>query len=370
MRIGAFPLWIGSETGGIATYDAELLPAVTRLAPDHEFHIYNPSKEAIRLLDLETDNVRHHLLFPKSRWINVPISFPLAAAFSRLQLIHMTHVPPPISPKPYVMTLHCFSTFLHPEFYPRGLGLRMNSLTGRGLKSARVIICVSRGLRDLAESELKISPDRLAVAYNGVSKSFRPMPKAEAGKRVQQKYGLHQPYLLFVGGIAPRKNVVRILQAFSQWKKETGSEAKLALVGNKWFAQDVDEAMEKSNLATDVIQLGHLKNAQLPDLYCGAEMFIFPSLWESFGIPVMESMACGTPVLTSQGSCLPEIAGDAALLVDPYSVDAIAEGIYTIMRDTELANRVREKGLERAKQFTWENSALQTLAAYNQAMAL
>lgn len=370
MRIGSFPLWIGSRTGGIATYDAELLPALARAAPEHEFHIYSPSREAIRLLNLNRENVTHHLLFPRSRWINVPVSFPLAAAFSGVQLIHMTHVPPPISPKPYIMTLHCFSTFLHPEFYPKGLHLRMNALIRRGLKSARVILCVSKGLRDLAECELKVSPDRLAFAYNGVSDRFRPIPKDEAGERVRARYGLHQPYLLFVGVIGPRKNVVRIVQAFSRYKSATGSEAKLALVGNKWFPEGVDEAIRECKLQRDVVHIGHLSNAQLPDLYSGAELLVFPSLWESFGIPVIESMACGTPVLTSRGSCLPEIAGDAALMVDPYSVDAIAEGVSQIMGDAELAKRLRQKGLERARQFTWRLSALQTLAAYRQAMAV
>jgi glycosyltransferase involved in cell wall biosynthesis len=172
-----------------------------------------------------------------------------------------------------------------------------------------------------------------------------------------------------VGVMAPRKNVVRILEAFSLYRQETRSDVKLVLVGRKWIAADVDQAVTRLKLEREVIHIDHMDHSRLPDLYCGAEMLVFPSLWESFGIPIMESMACGTPVLTSRGSCLPEIAGDAAVLVDPYSVEAIAGGIGMIMGDSELAKLLRQKGIERARKFTWKNSASQTLTAYRQAVS-
>jgi glycosyltransferase involved in cell wall biosynthesis len=368
MKIGLFPLWVGTTTGGIATYDTELLPALAELAPDDEFHIYSPSRAVVKRLNMNGGNVRHHLLFPQSRWINVPISFPIAASVGQFDLIHMTHVPPPITPKPYVMTLHCFSTFGHPEFYPTGLRLRLNMLTKKGLRSARLIICVSKGLRDLAQSEFRIDPDRLAVAYNGVSDEFHPVPRAEARQRVAQTYGINRPYVLFVGSIAPRKNVARIVQAYNLFLRQTRSDTKLVLVGKKWIAEDVDRTIEELGLSANVIHIGHMDHSRLPVLYSAAEMLVFPSLWESFGIPVMESMACGTPVLTSRGSCLPETAGDAALFVDPYSVDDIAEGMCRIMSDSGLAETLRNRGIERAKQFTWRHSALQTLEAYRRAV--
>jgi glycosyltransferase involved in cell wall biosynthesis len=364
-----FPLWTGSQIGGIATYDTELLPALARLAPRDEFHVYSPSRDAIRRLRVASGNVTHHLLFPRSRWINVPISFPLATAFSRADLLHMTHVPPPISAKRYIMTLHCFSTFLHQEFYPRALALRINALVRRGLKSARLVVCVSNGLKEIAERELKIEPARLAVAYNGVSSVFRPVPRDEAAARVKQRYGVDRPYLLFVGVIAPRKNVARIVDAYALFRRETRAPLKLVLAGRKWIGDDVDRAVRRHRLETDVVHVDHVDHAQLPDLYSAAELLVFPSLWESFGMPVVEAMACGTPVLTSNGSCLPEIAGDAALCVDPYSVGAIAEGIAAIVGNAEHAERMRRRGLAQAAAFSWERSATQTLLAYRRALA-
>jgi glycosyltransferase involved in cell wall biosynthesis len=368
MRIGLFPLWTGAEIGGIATYDQSLPRALADQGPDNEYHIYSPSREAIELLDLRRNNVKHHLLFPRTRWISVPLSFPIATAFSNLDLVHMTHVPPPISLKPYVMTLHCFSTFAHPEFYPKGLGWRMNVLIKRGIKSARVILCVSEGLRNIAETEWKVRSDRLAVAHHGVSEKFRPIPEDEARARVLRKYGIDRPYLLFVGVIAPRKNTARIVEAYDLYKQSSHSDARLVLAGRKWIAEDVDRIIRQRGLQKDVIHIGHLDNNQLPELYSAAQLLVFPSLWESFGLPVVEAMACGTPVVTSRGSCLPETAGEAALLVDPYSVESIAEGIAKVIEDPDLAKALRQKGIERAKKFSWKSSALRTLAAYGQAM--
>ena len=370
MRLGIFPLWTGSEIGGIATYDTELPPLLAEAAPEHEFHVFSPSREAVRWLDRGLPNVVHHQLFPRSRWINVPLSFPIAAAMARLDLTHMTHVPPPIAPRPHVMTFHCFSTFAHPEFYPRGLGLRINSLVRRGMRSSRLVVCVSEGLRDIAESEFGLPRDRLAVAYNGISPRFRPMDRDAARAEVRAAFGLERPYLLFVGVLGPRKNVARVVDAWDLYRERTGAEVDLVIAGRRWIADDVDARVASARHGRDVRFLHHLPQDALPALYAAAEMLVFPSLWESFGIPVVEAMACGTPVVTSRGSCLPEIAGDAAVLVDPRSVESIAEGIASIAGDAALAATLRERGIARAQRFTWKATAQQTLAAYDQAIAL
>lgn len=367
MKIGVFPLWAGGQIGGITTYDEELPPALASAAPADQFHVYRPGRPPEG--SAAPANLRYHRLVPASRWINVPVSFPLAAAFADLDLIHMTHVPPPLFPKPYVMTLHCFSTFLPGPFYPKLLKLRMNALIRAGLKRARVVICPSQGLRDIAQSELRVEPDRLAVAPHGISPRFSPRPKADSAQLIRGSYRIDRPFLLFVGVMAPRKNGVRIVQAFARFRRETGSDAALVIVGRKWLGEDIDRVIRDEQLDGHVLCTGHVPDDHLPDFYSAAEMLVFPSLWESFGLPVAEAMACGTPVLTSRGSCLPETAAGAALLVDPLAVDDIAAGIARIMNDKGFAASLREKGLERARDFTWRNSALKTLAAYLQALS-
>ena len=368
MRIGLFPLWSGGQIGGITTYDTRLPPALAAAAPDVDFHIYTPSPDAIRRFGLPAGNVTHHRLFPRSRWLSVPVSLPLATAFAPVDLLHVTHVPPPVSTRPYVMTLHCYSTFGFPEFYPRGLNLRVNALLRRGLKRARLVICVSRGLRELAETKLGVDPERLAVVYHGVGEEFRPIPRAEAVAHVQRRYGLDAPYLFFIGVFAPRKNLRRLIDGFARFKAGTGSPAKLVMAGRPWLGDDVAAAIARNELEREVVVLGHVNDESVPFLYSAADLFVFPSVWESFGMPVVEAMACGVPVLTSNGSCLPEIAGDAAVLVDPYSAGDIARGITSVMTDPALAARLRDLGLARAGQFTWERTARETLAAYRRAL--
>jgi glycosyltransferase involved in cell wall biosynthesis len=298
----------------------------------------------------------------------VPVSLPLATAFSPVDLLHVTHVPPPVSTRPYVMTLHCYSTFGFPEFYPRGLNLRVNALLRRGLERARMVVCVSHGLRDLAETRLGVNPERLAVAYHGVSEEFQAMPRAEAAAHVQRHYGLDGPYVFFIGVFAPRKNLGRLIDGFARFKHDTRSPARLVMAGRPWLGDEVNAAIARNQLERDVVILGHVADESVPYLYAAADLFAFPSLWESFGMPVIEAMACGVPVLTSNGSCLPEIAGGAALLVDPYSVDEVARGIAAVMTDPAVAARLRDRGLARAREFTWERTARETLAAYTRAL--
>jgi glycosyltransferase involved in cell wall biosynthesis len=171
--------------------------------------------------------------------------------------------------------------------------------------------------------------------------------------------------------LVARKNIIRMLEAFHHFRHEVKSEIKLVLAGTKsWTSEGIDETIERLKLKDHVIELGYVNNHDLPVLYSGAEMFVFPSLWEGFGIPVIEAMACSTPVLTSNNSALPEVAGGAAVLIDPYSVEDIASGMYKLFSDATLRQSLRAKGLERAKFFTWRRTAQQTLEAYKRATIL
>jgi glycosyltransferase involved in cell wall biosynthesis len=198
-----------------------------------------------------------------------------------------------------------------------------------------------------------------------VGEDFQPIEPALARRTLADNYGIVEPYALFVGQLKARKNIARILEAFARFRLESRSELRLVLAGRRdWSSAGMDEVIDRWKLRGQVIELGHLAHPDLAVLYSGARMLVFPSLWEGFGIPVIEAMACGTPVITSNNSCLPEIAGDAALLVDPYSVEAIAEAIYRLDTDAALRQTLREKGLQRARAFSWRRTAEQTLAAY------
>jgi glycosyltransferase involved in cell wall biosynthesis len=369
MRFGTFVVMAGRQAGGPETYEHRLVRALAALDRKNEFHIFCYSRSAADSFALAQENVRFHVLRPGPRWLSTLATLPLQMRAAGVDLLHATFVPPLLSPAPYVFTMHCFSNFVHPEFYHPVVRWRLNGLIRRGLDRARVVLCVSRTVRDLVAETFKSPEERLAVVYNGVGDDFHPVEPALARDVLARRYGITGPYALFVGQLKARKNIKRILEAFARFRLDTRSDLRLVLAGRRdWSAAGMDEIIDRERLRPHVIELGHLRHEDLAVLYSGARMFVFPSLWEGFGIPVIEAMACGTPVITSDDSCLPEIAGGAALLVDPTSVEAIAEAMERVDSDESLREGLRAKGLERARFFSWRRTAEQTLAAYRMAL--
>jgi glycosyltransferase involved in cell wall biosynthesis len=183
---------------------------------------------------------------------------------------------------------------------------------------------------------------------------------------VRAKHGIRVPYILYVGTIEPRKNITRLIQAFAQLKKR-GLPHKLVIVGQPgWHCAPIYSEVERQGLQNEVIFTGYVPFEDLPALYSGAESMAFPSLYEGFGLPVMEAMACGTPVVTSDSSSLAEIADDAALLIDPLSVEQIAEALFRLHQEPHLREELSRRGRARAAEFTWERSARQTLDLYEE----
>ena len=200
------------------------------------------------------------------------------------------------------------------------------------------------------------------------SDAFEPYPQDRLRQLLAQRHGIDFPYFLFSGRWEPRKNIVRLLQAFSRFKQVCPSEYKLVLTGAKyWELQDAEEAILSGGISSDILDLGKTPFEQLPALYAGARALVFPSLWESFGLPIVEAMRCGTPVLTSDIAAMPEVAGDAAVLVDPYSVESIAAAMRRLAEDDALVARLSANALTRSKSFSWEQSAKLTHQAYEQA---
>jgi glycosyltransferase involved in cell wall biosynthesis len=370
MRIGIFVVMAGRQAGGPETYEHNLVRALAALDSHNEYHIFCLDRTAADSFRLAQENVAYHVLWPTTRWISIPAALPMALLRSKVELLHVTFTPPPFSPTNYVFTMHCFSTFAHPEFYAPAILWRLNKLILKGLKKARLVLCVSENVRDLVADKFKVPSERLAVVYNGVGDNFRPVASKHARYVLRHVHGIHHPYILNVGRLEARKNIVRLLEAFSQFQHEIEPDMKLVLVGRRaWASAGIDAAIDRLKLKDHVIEIGYVNHQDLPVLYSGAAMFVFPSLWEGFGIPVLEAMACGTPVITSNVSCLPEVAGDAAVLVDPYSVPELTDSMYKVFADAALREALCARGLARATLFTWQRTAQQTLAAYNKAGA-
>jgi glycosyltransferase involved in cell wall biosynthesis len=368
MRIGIFVACAGRRDGGPETYELGLVRALAAVDHRNEYRIFCLARQAAEAFHLAQDNVRFHVLWPPARRISVPLSLPLSLFGAGVDLLHATVYPPPFCPVDLIFTMHDASPFAHPEFFPPAIRRRLSFLVHRGLKKAKLIVCASTHARDATVERFKLPPERFLIIPHGIDERFHPGRAEEARAVVRERYKLVPPYALYVGKLIERKNLVRLLEAYDQVHADA-PELTLALCGRRfWDGRFFDEAVAR--VRGTVVELGHVPDEDLPLLYIGAEMLVYPTLYEGFGFPVLEAMACGTPVITSNVSSLPEIAGGAALLVDPYAVDDIAHAMRRLHADADLRASLRQKGLVHAAEFTWRAAAEGTLEAYRRVDAL
>ncbi len=364
MRIGMFLGSVGSDSGGPERYETELVKHLAAIDKSNEYEIltlFAAGKE--RLVD--QDNISVSSLWPNIRPVSMLSTLPLHMSRSKADVWHATYVPPPFSPTPYMYTLVCSSMIEHPELFPPAIRMRLVALTERAIAKSALIVCISDHIRQVVRERFGVSEDRMAITYLGASEAFQPLDKASARQFVKETYGIERPYFLFSGRWERRKNIVRIIEAFAKFRAEYDSDMQLVFSGERtWAAEEADRLIEQEGLENDVVDLGKSPVSELPQLYSGAVALAYPSLWEGFGLPIVESMASGTPVITSKTSSMQEIGGDAAILVNPESVDEIAEAMGSVATDTALQEDLRARGLERAGIFTWRNTAQQTLALY------
>ncbi|HEY2594262.1 MAG TPA: glycosyltransferase family 1 protein, partial [Chloroflexota bacterium] len=234
-----------------------------------------------------------------------------------------------------------------------------------GARHASAIIAVSAATKRDVVRTLNVPEDKVHVVYEAAAPEFQPLPRSAALEAVRCKYGLPESFALYVGTIEPRKNLVRLFEAFQLVRRQGCRSSVLALVGNRgWSDEAILASIERMHLQDAVRILGHAPTDDLVALYNLADLLVLPSLYEGFGLPVIEAMACGTPVVTSPNGSLAEIAGDAAEYVDPTRVDSIASGMRAVLDDRDRNTALRAAGLRRAAQFSWAATAEQTRRVY------
>lgn len=369
MNAGIFVVFAGRAFGGPQTYEVRIAEAVARLDPESHYQVFALEPDAPRAYAGLPANASCHVLKPRQRWLSTALSLPYQIRRRKLDLLHATVVPPLWCPAPLVFTMHDVTPFAYPDFYPKAITLRLRAMITRGLKAARMVICVSRNAMETTRELFRMPEERFAVVHHGVDPKFRPVPGDEARRIVAANLGLNFPYFLHVGHLEKRKNTARLIDAFAAFRSETGLDIKLVFAGARNFDTSlIDEAIARNGVREHVVEAGEVRDEDMCALYSAAEALAFPTLWEGFGLPVLEAMACGTPVLTSRVSSLPEVAGDAAELVDPLRVDEIAAALCRIATDSELRASMRARGLEQARRFTWENAGRGTLEAYRRAL--
>ena len=290
----------------------------------------------------------------------------------RLDLFHATHyVLPPLRGRA-VVTIHDIIHLLYPQFLPSRAALfYARVMIRRALVRADRIITVSySSKRDLVDY-FGIAPSRVEVIYNGVSPRFRPDVPEEERRRVADKHGLPRPYLLFLGGEKPHKNAQNVVRAFAEARRRRPDLPHALVLAGPMPRNParIDALIAALDVGSSILRPGRIPEEDLPGLFAGADVLLYPTLYEGFGLPVVEAMACGTPVLTSSTSALQEIAGGYAHLVDPLDVDAIARGIVLLATDPKVRSDFVLLGRKRARDFSWDKAAERTLEVYAEALA-
>jgi glycosyltransferase involved in cell wall biosynthesis len=295
------------------------------------------------------------------------IPLPIELVTGPIDLLHATDfVPPPTAVSvPVIVTVHDLSYIVHPECALPSVARYLNGAVPRGVRRANALLADSLATKRDLEQFMQVDPQRVTVVYPGVRPEFRPMMPSETEPFVQTM-GLPERFLLFVSTIEPRKNLPRLLEAYAQVRERIGN-IPLVIAGRKgWMYDEFFQAIGRLGLKADVQLLDYVDDKALPSLYNRAWAFVYPSIYEGFGFPALEALACGTPVLTSDNSSLPEVVGDLAVLVCAEDVSSIAAGLERIVCDEALRERLRAGGPQRAHAFTWSHAASQVLALYRE----
>jgi glycosyltransferase involved in cell wall biosynthesis len=294
--------------------------------------------------------------------VYMPLRLPRRAASLRLDVLHCaTPVATMRSPVPLAVTVHDVMTWQHPEWFSRANVIHQRRVLGPALRRAALVLTSSQYSRDRMVDLVGLDPARIAVTPLGVDERFTP---GDVPADLLSRLGVELPYVMTVGTLQPRKNIESAIRAFERLAKQ-GVEHRLAVVGARGWRDEQLLAMVAASPVSDRIMLvGRITDEDMIGLYRGADLFVFPSLYEGFGIPPLEAMACGTPVVSSDRTSLPEVVGDAGVLVDPTDPAALADAIAEVVGSPEGAADLRRRGLERAGRFTWGRCVEQTVAAY------
>jgi glycosyltransferase involved in cell wall biosynthesis len=351
---------------GIGTYIRNLLRQLARLDPSTEFVVLCRPEDTQAVTSLG-ENL---LPVPETAGnysLAEQVKVPFKLKRHGVTLFHAPHyVLPPLVRCKSVVTIHDCIHLMFPQYLPNrvALGYARASIAAAARRATRVLTVSESSKRDILRF-VDIRPEKIDVIYNAHDERFTIEPREEDVVRVRERYQLQDPFVLYAGNVKPHKNLERLIEAFYLVRSRGLDEVKLVLIGDdisRYAA--LRRAVHRHQLHKYVRFLGYMPEETLAVMYRLASVFVFPSLYEGFGLPPLEAMASGTPVVTSNVSSLPEVAGNAALLVDPLDPEAIADGIQRVLTDERLRQQLHERGIARARQFSWETSVRRVREIY------
>lgn len=370
MRIAIDAHAVGTGLGGNESYATNLIEALAGVDSVNDYTLYVTRRAAVERFSNRWSNFSVRATLPHTPLIRIPLTLSAELRRNPVDVLHVQFTAPPFSPCPVVVSIHDLSFEHLPQTFKWRSRKQLRITVRRSAREAAQVIALSDYARNDIIASYHLSPENVSVIPLAAPAHFRPVKDEGELQRVRQTYGIEGDYILSVGAIQPRKNLSRLVAAYSRLRRAR-PEVKLpqlVLVGKcAWLYDETLRTIKELEVSNSVILTGYVPEADLPTLYSGALCFVYPSYFEGFGLPPLEAMKCGAPVIVGNKTSLPEVVGDAGLLVDPFEVDEIASAIQQVITNADLRAQLRVKGLERAKLFDWQETARQTLGVYKKA---
>ncbi len=355
---------------GVSSYCRNVLAALATQIGKHQLTVFLNDRN-FQIQGLNLRYTRWPAAQPLIRIAWEQTALPLAVWTAQADLVHgLVNTLPMATNVPAVVTVHDLSFLRLPERFPRHKRFYLANLCWASVRKARRVIAVSQQTAADLLSQFGVESRKVEVVYNGVSKRFQPLP-AEEVSAFRQRMALPSKFLLYVGTLEPRKNLPHLLRAYAAWQaaREAGRETALVLAGAKgWHYQEIFRLVAELGLTGRVHFPGFLPEQDLCLWYNAADGFVYPSLFEGFGLPVLEAMASGAPVICSDAPSLQEVAGDAALIVPAQDQPALQDALERLLTEPGLAAELRSRGIRQARQFSWERTATETVSVYETAL--
>lgn len=361
---------VGAQLGGNESYATNLIEALAEIDQTNRYTLYVTKPVAIERFNNRWPNFQVKQTLPHTPLVRIPLTLSRELRRHPVDILHVQYTAPPFAPCPVVTTIHDLAFEHLPETFNRRSWMQLRLTVRRTARRAAHIITVSEYSRGDISRTYGIAPERITVTPEAAPAHFAPVTNETELRRIRESYGIQENYILSLGSIQPRKNLVRLIEAYSSLRgvHPQGKLPQLVLAGKRgWLDDETFRAAERNALGRDILFTGYVPEQDLVGLYSGAICFVYPSYFEGFGLPVVEAMQCGVPVIAGNRTSLPEVVGDAGLLFDPFDTKALVDALTRVISDEAYRAALRAKGLERAKNFNWRTTAQLTLGAYQTA---
>lgn len=365
MRIGIDARALSQHGGGEETYIRNIINALATVDRDNDYTLFLATPLALDSLLPSLGQMRCVVLNARSRLIRMFVAFPLALRHAHIDVVHVQNIAPLSSLRRAVVTVHDIGYERYPQFYRPGEVKWLRLIMPLMVRHAALVLTGSEYSRQDIVRRYRVPSEKVVVVPYAAESIFHPVRDDARLHAVRARYDTGESFILCVSGIQPRKNLKTLIDAYVQLRQRGTIQHKLVLVGGKaWLYDETFTAARDSGYDQDLVFTGLVPDDDLVALYNAADVFVYPSIFEGFGLPPLEAMACGTPVITSNTSSLPEVVGAAALLIDPLDREQLAIALARVLSDATLRARLSAQGLQRSNAFSWERTARMTLDAY------